>query len=89
MNGRGCLDGHYYASVANRTVAEGLSLYYPRFLYCPDQMLAVMMLSQLWVLSFKTVRSCAPRGARCKVGNAIWTWFAVSLGAPTRNSVME
>ena len=36
---------------------EGLSLYYPRLLYCLNQMLAVVLLSQHRVSSSKTVRS--------------------------------
>ena len=33
-------------SDTNKTEVEGLSFYYHRLLYCPDQMLAVMVLSQ-------------------------------------------
>ena len=44
-------------------------------------MLAVMLLSQHRVSSFKTVRPCAPCGARC-IGHAIRTWSAVCLAAP-------
>ena len=73
--------GIHSRSDTNRTGAEGLSFYYPRLLYCPDQMLAVMLLSQHWVLSCKTVRRCAPCGARC-MGHAIRTWFAVCSAAP-------
>ena len=32
----------------NRTGAESLSFFNPRLLYCPDQILAVMVLSQHW-----------------------------------------
>ena len=51
----------------NRTGAEGLSFYYPRLLHCLDQMLAVVLLSQLRVSSSKNVRPRAPCGARCTV----------------------
>ena len=50
------LKGIHSRSDTNRTGAEGLSFYYPRLLYCPDQMLAVMLLSQHRVSSSKTVR---------------------------------
>ena len=63
------------------TGAEGLSLYYPRLPYCPDQMLEVILLSQHQVSSSKTVRPCAPCGARC-MGHAIRTWSAVCSEAP-------
>ena len=53
----------------------------PRLLYRPDQMLAVMLLSQHRLLSSKTVRPCAPHGARC-MGHAIRTWSAVCSEAP-------
>ena len=68
-------------SDTNKTGDEGLSFYYPRLLYCPDQMLEVMLLSQHQVLSSKTVRPRAPCGARC-MGHAIKTWSAVSSAAP-------
>ena len=54
------LEGHPLWSVTNRTVAKGLFFCYPRWLYCPDEMLAVMVLSQHQVLSFKIVRPHAP-----------------------------
>ena len=44
-------------------------------------MLAVVLLSQHRVLSSKTVRSCAPCGARC-IGHAVSTWSAVCSEAP-------
>ena len=44
-------------------------------------MLAVMVLSLHRVSSSKTVRSCAPCGARC-MGHAIRTWSAVCSEAP-------
>ena len=68
-------------SDTNRTGAEGLSFYYPRLLYCLNQMLAVMLLSQHRVLSSKTVRPRAPYGARC-IGHAVRTWSAVCSEAP-------
>ena len=48
----------------------------PRLLCCPDQMLAVIWLSQHQVSSSKTVRPRAPCGARC-MGHAMRTWSAV------------
>ena len=65
----------------NRTGAEGLSFYYPTLLHCLDQMLAVVLLSQHRVSSFKTVRPRAPCGARC-IGHAVSTWSAVCSEAP-------
>ena len=65
----------------NRTGAEGLSFYYPRLLYCLNQMLAVVLLSQHRVSSSKTVRPRAPCGARC-IGRAVSTWSAVCSEAP-------
>ena len=59
------LKGIHSRPDTNRTGAEGLSLYHPRPLHCPDQMLAVMLLSQHRVSSSKTVRPRAPCGARC------------------------
>ena len=50
-------------------------------LYCPDQMLAVMLLSQHRVSSSKTVRSRALCGAWC-MGHATRTWSAVCSAAP-------
>ena len=50
--------------------------------YCaPDQMLAVVVLSQHRVSSSKTVRRRALCGARC-MGHVIRTWSAVSYMAP-------
>ena len=74
-------DGIHSRSDTNRTGAEGLSFYYPRLLYCLNQMLVVILLSQHWVLSSKTVRPRAPCGARC-MGHAIRTWSAVCSKAP-------
>ena len=48
--------GIYSGSDTNRTRAKSLSFYYPRLLYCLDQMLAVVVLSQHWIWSFKTFR---------------------------------
>ena len=75
------LKGIHSRSDTNRTGAEGLSFYYPRLLYCLDQMLAVMSLSQHRVSSSKTVRPRAPCGARC-IGHAVRTWSAVCSEAP-------
>ena len=65
---------------------EGLFFYYPRLLYY--MMLAVMLLSQHRVLSFKIVRPRAPCGARC-MRHAIRTWSAVCLEAPHSQFVKE
>ena len=73
--------GIHSRSDTNRTGAEGLSFYYPRLLYCLDQMLAVMSLSQHRVSSSKTVRPRAPCGARC-IGHAVSTWSVVCSEAP-------
>ena len=70
------LKGIHSRSDTNRTGAEGLSFYYPRLLYCPDQMLAVMSVSQHRVSSSKTVRPRVPCGAQC-IGHAVSTWSAV------------
>ena len=50
--------------------------FYPKLLYCLDQMLVVMLLSQDRVSLSKTVRPRAPCGARC-MQHVIRTWFAV------------
>ena len=42
-------------SDTNRTGAECLSFYYPRLLYCPYHMLAVMLLSQHRVYSLRKI----------------------------------
>ena len=42
--------------------AEGLSFYHPGLLRCPDQMLAVLVLSQHRVASSKTCRPRVPLG---------------------------
>ena len=55
--------------------AREFILLLPQALYCPDQMLAAMLLSQNRVSLFKTLRLCAPFGARC-MGHAIKTWSA-------------
>ena len=43
LRGHRRLKGIHSRSDTNRTGAEGLSIYYPRLLCCPDQMLAVMV----------------------------------------------
>ena len=73
--------GIHSSSDTNRTGAEGLSFYYPRLLYCLNQMLAVMLLCQHQVLSSKTVRLCVPCGGLC-IGHAVRTWSAVCLKVP-------
>ena len=70
------LKGIHFRSDTNRTGAESLSFYYPRLLYCLNQMLVVMLLSQHRVSSSKTVKPRAPCGARC-IGHG------VSLEVPT------
>ena len=79
--GRRRLECIHSRSDTNRTGAEGLSFYYSRLLHCPDEMPAVMLLSQHRVSSSKTVRPRAPCGARC-IGNAVSTWSAVCSEAP-------
>ena len=73
--------GIHYRSDTNKTGAEGFSFYYPRLLYFPDQMMAVILLSQHPVSSSKTVRPRAPCGTR-SMGHTIRTWSAVCSGAP-------
>ena len=78
---RSRLKGIHSRPDTNRTGAEGLSFYYPRLLHCPNQMLAVMLLSQHRVSSSKTVRPRAPCGARY-IEHAVSTWSAVCSEAP-------
>ena len=68
--------GIHSRSDANWTGAEGLFFYYLRLLYCLDQILAVMLLSQHQVSSSKPVRPPAPYSAQC-MGHAIRTWSVV------------
>ena len=75
------LKGFHFRSDTNRTGAEGLSFYYPWLLHCWNQMLAVVLLSQHRVLTFKTVRPCAPCGAQC-IGHAVGTLSMVCSEAP-------
>ena len=75
------LNGIHSRSDTSRTEAEGLSFYYPRLLHYLDQILAVVILSQHQVSSSKTVKPCAPCGARC-IGHAVKTWSAVCSEAP-------
>ena len=65
----------------NRTGTKGLSFYYPRLLYCLNQMLAVVLLSRHRISSSKTIRPRAPCGARC-IGHVVRTWSAVCSEAP-------
>ena len=76
-----CLKGIHSRLDTNRTGAEGLSIYYPILLHCLDQMLAVVLLSQHRVSSYKTVRPRAPCGARC-IRHAVSTWSTVWSEAP-------
>ena len=75
------LKGIHSRSDTNRTRGEGLSFYYTRLLHCLNQRLAVVLLSQHRVSSFKTVRPRAPCGPRC-IGHAVRTWSAVCSEAP-------
>ena len=75
------LNGIHFRPDTNRIGAESLSFYYPRLLHCLNQMLAVVLLSQHRVSSFKTVRPHAPCGAQC-IGHAVGTWSAVCSEAP-------
>ena len=73
--------GIHSRSDTNKIEAEGLFFYYPRLLCCPDQMLAVVLLSQHRVSSSKTVRPRVSCYARC-IGHAIKTWCAVCSTVP-------
>ena len=73
--------GIHSRSYTNRTGGKVLSFYYPRLLFCLDQMLAVMLSSQHQVLSFKTVRPHAPCGAQC-MRHVIRTMSVVCSEAP-------
>ena len=75
------MKGIHSRSDTNRTGDVGLLFYYPRLLYCLNQMLAVMLFSQHRVSSSKTVRPRAPCGARC-IGYAVRTLSAVCSEAP-------
>ena len=75
------LKGSHSRSDTNRTGTEGLSFYYSRLLYCLNQMLAVVLLTQHGILYSKTVRPRAPCGARC-TGHAVRTWSAVCSETP-------
>ena len=75
------LKGIHSRSDTNRTGAEVLSFYYLRLLYCLDQMLTVVLLSQHRVSSSKTVRPRAPCGAR-SIGHAVSTWSVICSEAP-------
>ena len=76
-----CLKGIHSRSDTSRTGAKGLSFYYPRLLHCLNQMLAVVLLSQHRVSSYKTVRSCAPCDAQC-IGHTVSTWSVVCSEVP-------
>ena len=73
--------GIHSKSDTNRTGVEGLSFYYPRLLYFPNQMLAMMLLTQHRVSSSKTVRPRAPCNDRY-MWYAIRTWSAVCSAVP-------
>ena len=81
-----CLKGHQQngtrsGSITNRTGAESLSFKYPKLLYCPDQMVTVMVFSRNRNLTSKTVKPFASCGARC-MGHNIRGWSAVCSEAP-------
>ena len=75
------LEGHPIQVRHKQDLGADLSFYYSRLLYCLDHMLAVMVLSQHRVLSFKTVRLRAPYSVRC-MGHVIKTWSDVCSGTP-------
>ena len=64
-----------------RTEAKGFSFYHPSVLGCPDQMLAVVVLSQHFVSLPKTVRPIIPQGAQ-NVGHVEIMESAVCSLAP-------
>ena len=68
--------GIHSRSNTNRTGAKGLFFYYSRLLYCPDQILVVMVLSQHGVSSSKNHQTSTPSGAQC-IGYIIRKWSAV------------
>ena len=76
-----CLEEYLLQVRHKQDWGRDLSFYYPRILYCLDQMLAVMLLSQHRYLLSKTVRSCFPCGAR-SMGHGIRTWSAVCSAVP-------
>ena len=75
------LKEHPLGSITDRTVAEGMLFYYNPGCCLPDQMLAVVVLSQHRVSSSKNVAPRGPCGAQC-MGNVIRTWFGICLEAP-------
>ena len=83
-----CLKGIHSSPDTNRTGAEGLSFYYPRLLYCLDQMLVVISLSQHRVSSSKTIRPRAPCGADVQ-GTLLVHGLRFAQRHHTRNSVKE
>ena len=78
---RRCLKGHPILIRHKQDWGRGFILLLPRLLYCLNQMLAVMLLSQHQVSSCKTVKPRVPCGARC-MGHAIRTWSAICSEAP-------
>ena len=58
---------------------------YSRLLYCPDQIVAVIVLSQHWVFLSKPVRPRASCGARC-MGHTVWMWSEVCIVAAHKRS---
>ena len=75
------LKGHPLQVRHEQDWGRGFILLLPQAALLPDQMLAVMLLSQHRVSSSKTVRTRAPYGAR-SMEHAIRTWFSICSAAP-------
>ena len=71
-----------------RMGTEDLSVYHPNLLWCLDQMLAVIKLSQHIVSSSKTVRPIIPLSAQCVVHFKIM-WSAVCSLAPHSHFALQ
>ena len=76
-----CLEGHRFWVRHKPDWGGGFILILLRLQYDPDQIVAVMVLSQHWVLSYRTIRPRAPYGAR-RMENAVKTWSTVCSMAP-------
>ena len=75
------LEGHLLQVRHKQDWGQGFILLLPQAAVLPDQMLAVMMLSQHQVLSYKNVRRRASCRDRC-MGHVIRTWFAICSMTP-------
>ena len=75
------LQGHPLQVRHKQDWGRGFILLLPQAAVLPDQMFAVMLISQHRVSSFKTVKPRAPCGTRC-IGHAIRTWSLVFSGTP-------